>query len=325
MHDIVRARHVDVRRHSGPPGAQPSGNRARHDETTGACGFRWFDPSPALSDVVEHIWDWDVPDAVTAARFTVRISPSANPLLVLRYRVPAAADWEFGSDRARHPMHRNVAVKLQTGMITLRPLGPIGKLVVALRPETVHRLTAVPMREFLDTKIELHDLFGARAVVLLDEALMEAADSTQRVRVAEQFLLRYVRPAQRMTLLEHAASKLRFDPSLPVRRLASQLDISERHLSRGFNAVYGMSPKHFARLARIENAIAERRRGAAWVDVAGSCGFFDQAHLIHDFNAIIGVPPQDISSSLAADGNRRTSVSGTPGFFNIFRSESDVH
>jgi AraC-like DNA-binding protein len=76
-----------------------------------------------------------------------------------------------------------------------------------------------------------------------------------------------------------------------MRKLASLLDISERHLSRGFRATYGTSPKQYARLARIEKVIAARKSGLGWTDVAYACGFTDQAHLIHDFGTIVGGTP----------------------------------
>lgn len=37
--------------------------------------------------------------------------------------------------------------------------------------------------------------------------------------------------------------------------------------------------------------MAARRRGLSWADVAYTCGFADQAHMINDVNAIIGVAP----------------------------------
>src|SRR5260370_40935080 len=76
-----------------------------------------------------------------------------------------------------------------------------------------------------------------------------------------------------------------------MRKLAALLGISERHLSRGFRATYGTSPKQYARLARIEKVVAARKSGLGWTDVAYACGFTDQAHLIHDFGELVGRTP----------------------------------
>ena len=80
-----------------------------------------------------------------------------------------------------------------------------------------------------------------------------------------------------------------------VRHLAAQLDVSERHLSRSFQAMFGMSPKRFARIGRIESAWSARSQGASWADVAYATGFTDQAHMINDFTEIVGVPPAQLA------------------------------
>jgi transcriptional regulator GlxA family with amidase domain len=91
-------------------------------------------------------------------------------------------------------------------------------------------------------------------------------------------------------------------------RLAADLHVSERQLLRRFRSGLGVTPKQFARCARIERVLAERTRGSAWADIAYKCGFSDQAHMINDFTAVLGVPPERALSpastekDLAGDG-----------------------
>ena len=73
-----------------------------------------------------------------------------------------------------------------------------------------------------------------------------------------------------------------------------KLEISERHLSRCFQNAFGIGPKRFARAARIEKVLAARREGAAWDDIACTLGFADQAHMIREFNEIVGQSPTAI-------------------------------
>jgi AraC-like DNA-binding protein len=103
-----------------------------------------------------------------------------------------------------------------------------------------------------------------------------------------------------------------------VRQLASQLAISERQLSRRFHAMVGTSVKRFARIARFGKAIAAARQSARWAEVAQACGFVDQAHMIHDFQDMVGRPPEaivrmgaqhsDLNGALAASGFYNTVV-----------------
>jgi AraC-like DNA-binding protein len=72
--------------------------------------------------------------------------------------------------------------------------------------------------------------------------------------------------------------------------VAERLGVSERHLRNVFRRELGISPKHFARIARLRHvlSLAGRRQ---WASVAGDAGFFDQAHMIADFRALMGVSP----------------------------------
>jgi AraC-like DNA-binding protein len=121
---------------------------------------------------------------------------------------------------------------------------------------------------------------------------MEAPDSATRFTAVESFLLQNLREAPPLSLVNRAAQSLRRNPALAIGRLATQLDVSERHLSRAFRAMYSASPKEFARFARLERVVAMRHGGSAWADIAYACGFADQAHMIRDFEAVFGESPQ---------------------------------
>jgi AraC-like DNA-binding protein len=181
-----------------------------------------------------------------------------------------------------------------TGAVTVRPSGPLGLIRVRLKPEAAAGLIGCRMADFINDKIDLGDVLGASEVSLLEEMLMEAPDSSTRFARIEDFLLRNLRQWRPEAVVSRAAQRLRGNPSLRVSALAAQLDIGKRHLSRSFRAVFGASPKQFARVARIEKILAMRRASLAWADIAYACGFADQAHMINDFDAIVGQTPQQL-------------------------------
>ena len=85
----------------------------------------------------------------------------------------------------------------------------------------------------------------------------------------------------------------RKNPTMQMHSLAAKLGCSARHLSRVFNAAFGVGPKRFARLARFQKILAERRNGRSWAQVAYACGLTDQAHLVREFQDIVGEAPTD--------------------------------
>ncbi len=79
----------------------------------------------------------------------------------------------------------------------------------------------------------------------------------------------------------------RIDPAT----LAQRLGVSREHFHRLFRAAVGMTPVHYARLARIARAKVLLREGQAAAEVAVQCGFADQAHFSRWFRRCFGVTP----------------------------------
>jgi AraC-like DNA-binding protein len=254
-----------------------------------------LDISSMLSDVVHTMSDWDVPCPHQARMLSFKVIPGYGLHLVVHYRTPMRSICQFGPRVYRQSEQRHFATVLQTGVATVQPRGPLGMIVVRLKAEGTTGLVGERLRYFLGAKIGLDDLFGASRVSLLEEQLSEATTSAERFSRTRIFLLSNLRPYRAQSVASRAAALLRRDPSLRVRQLATRLDLSERHLCRDFSAMFGMGPKQFARRARIERVLSARARGATWADVAYATGFTDQAHMINDFTAIVGVSPAELA------------------------------
>lgn len=80
---------------------------------------------------------------------------------------------------------------------------------------------------------------------------------------------------------------------VPVRALAAEVGWSRRHFAARFRAAVGLSPKQAARVVRFERSCAELRRSPdrSLADLAAACGFYDQSHLTHEWQALAGCSP----------------------------------
>ncbi|MBL1080159.1 AraC family transcriptional regulator [Nocardia sp. 2] len=76
--------------------------------------------------------------------------------------------------------------------------------------------------------------------------------------------------------------------------LATELAVSERQLRNLFTAGIGVSPKHYARIARVRQVLAAAGN-TPWSDIATTTGYFDQSHMTADFRSLMGVTPQRFS------------------------------
>jgi AraC-like DNA-binding protein len=247
---------------------------------------------PVLESVVEDIGDWDFPDGDMARALAIKVLPSTRPYFFIQYRESMRSSRKYRDADHPHGAYRNVITSVETGISTVRPTGPLGVVFARLKPEAVAILLGERLQCFADAKIDLAGIFEPRQISLLEEMVSEASSSFERIAAVAHFLSVHAHRREPDPVAIHAAACLRRNPSLQVRRLAANLDISERHLLRRFQAVFGASPKQFARCARLEKVLAARRDGSDWADIAYGCGFADQAHMINDFNAVLGVPPE---------------------------------
>jgi transcriptional regulator GlxA family with amidase domain len=82
--------------------------------------------------------------------------------------------------------------------------------------------------------------------------------------------------------------------------------VDSERLTRCFSQQIGLTPKRFARVRRFQRTL---RRSAAevvpvdWARLAAECGFYDQAHLIHEFRAHAGRTPLEYSPRSPAEQN----------------------
>ncbi len=77
----------------------------------------------------------------------------------------------------------------------------------------------------------------------------------------------------------------------------------------------GFTPKVFCRIRRFHRALdrMEGRKSVEWANVALDCGYFDQAHFIHDFRAFSGINPSCLPRAPDAASQSRAAgwLSGT--------------
>ena len=75
--------------------------------------------------------------------------------------------------------------------------------------------------------------------------------------------------------------------------VTSAIGISAKQFIEQFKRAVGVTPKRYCRIRRFQKALrlANQGRDVDWVQVALDCGYFDQAHFIHDFRSFAGITP----------------------------------
>ena len=78
-----------------------------------------------------------------------------------------------------------------------------------------------------------------------------------------------------------------------VGEVAGRTGFSQRRFIQVFRDEVGLPPKLYCRLLRFQEVLSriEAKQNLDWAGVALNCGYFDQAHLIREFQAFSGLCP----------------------------------
>ena len=141
-----------------------------------------------------------------------------------------------------------------------------------------------PIHELTNRIVELSAIDSAFENELVG-ALASSQGLTNRINAIERYLARRAHAfAGDQRLLNLTANAVRVSGRITIDRLASSAGISARQLERRFLGEVGIGPKLFCRILRFQQvfrAVAEDSAG--WAALAIDCGYYDQAHLIRDF------------------------------------------
>jgi AraC-like DNA-binding protein len=162
--------------------------------------------------------------------------------------------------------------------------------------------------DLIDTHADLAELWG-RSARDLRAQLCEAKTAVNQFRVMEEVLTERLRrspkrhPAIAIALRMFQAS----GGSMLVQDAIREVGICKRHFIQLFSAEVGLTPKLFCRLLRFQRARVFADQFASvrpdrpkrtpvpsmldWAQLATTCGYFDQSHLIRDFESFSGLRP----------------------------------
>ncbi len=253
--------------------------------------FRRHLPAPELRPYLEHYWliDWELPEP-----YASHVVPHPSVNVVFQRYCPPGAPPDGGTTSAEvsgiglglfaHELTgtgRVCGIQFRPG--GFRPFAPAW-------PVSAWTGRSVPLTGvFPDTYTDADTGPGRSAAVLSPD------EDHARVAALDAFLLAHgPAPDPAADLAVELVELVRSDRTVRrTSRLATASGLSPRSLQRLFASRVGVGPKWVILRYRIHEAL--ERAGTAstldWAALAAELGYSDQAHLVRDFTATIGVPP----------------------------------
>jgi AraC-like DNA-binding protein len=279
--------------------AQPS-RVLRHESEEDRWEMVHAAPDPRLAG---HVISYCSYDERTTSFVRRRELPSARVVVIvnlgeaIRVSAPGRAGWSEQAVGFVAGLHDTYALT--------ETRGAQAGMQIDLTPVGAHLLLGIPMDELAQRVVTLEELFGADGL-LLREALAEAQGWPERFAIVDDFLLRLLDDARSpVPSVTRALHRLHESGgTVPVGAVAAEIGCSRRHLIGRFREQVGVTPKLFARILRFQRVVAlvDARTSMGWAEIAQACGYYDQAHMIRDFNQFAGGPPSEFARRRLPDG-----------------------
>jgi len=254
-----------------------------------------YTPAAPLSEFVELLWLYE---GYTQPHKKERLLPDGSMELVINLHEDQSRVYDRHNTENFETLGGSLVVGAHSEFFVIDTAEQHTVVGVHFKPGGAFPFFGLPARELHNKLAPLESLWGAQAAGLR-ERLLEAATPKARFRILEQTLLARAgerlerRPAVAFALREFAALSARLPQPRSIAEVTGRLGLSAKRFLQVFGDEVGLTPKLYCRVRRFQKVVHLIAGGqpVEWAQVAIDCGYFDQAHFIHDFRAFSGINP----------------------------------
>ena len=246
-------------------------------------------PAADLAPFVDRLWGWRLP---AGTLLPLLLPGTGSECFVHLAQAPRL------EDGAQLPDAYVVSPRRHYRRIQAQ--GPVSFIAIRFKSGQLRHFTAHPLAECEGRILPLAELWGGAGERLVER--LQRCSASRVIEVLEQFLRGQLasngRSQERLedALIQH----LYYAQNQPLTQVAEQFGSSMRHLERRFHKAFGLGPKHFARLARLQHCLRDMALypQRPLVTVALAHGFSDQSHFIHEAQGLTGLAPGSLAQRL---------------------------
>jgi AraC-like DNA-binding protein len=173
---------------------------------------------------------------------------------------------------------------------------------IRFRPGTAKTFLGISAAELTDASVPLEDLWPRRA-----RQLTRQMDDASSIQAAMQILFDNLpTPNAQVTPTQRAIEALTIaNGNADLDVAARQANLSVRQFRRRCLEESGLTPKRLCRVLRFRHVccLARQTNHRNWSAIAMEAEYFDQSHLIRDFQEFTGYTPMAVFSNTRARGS----------------------
>jgi AraC-like DNA-binding protein len=257
---------------------------------------RLHTPAAPLASFVKCLWYWEGAPQTHAKE---RLMPNGEASLVFNLRNEPIRIYDADNLTRYESYGPTVLSGARTNCFVIDTEQEERVFGIQFQPGGSFPFFRLPASELENSSVGLDSLWP-RVASEFRERLLAATRVNDMFQLAERYLLaQLARPLELHPAVRFARKQFCGRPhQVSVSSVLDETGLSQRRFIQIFHEQVGLTPKAFCRVRRFQR-ILETVHGARevdWVDVALSCGYYDQPHFIHDFREFSGLTPTEYLS-----------------------------
>ena len=249
-------------------------------------------PPPPLSDFVDVLWLYQ---GYEVSHEKERLMPDGSVELVINLAEDCIRNYDSRNPEKFETVPGCVVSGPRSEFFVIDTAGEAAVAGVHFKPGGAFPFFQVPPAEMADQSIALESMWGP-ASGWLRERVLSAKSPADKLRMLEGCLLEQLaKPLERHPAVNFALQRLSAAYPPGISWIVDRVGYSQRHFIELFSDEVGLTPKLFSRVSRFQQVIraAHAQQEINWVQVALDCGYYDQAHFVHDFQSFAGITPSE--------------------------------
>lgn len=238
-------------------------------------------PCQSLKDFISHYWVGNWEDSNASSSYFMTANSLTEIAFIFR-----------GSSHGIDSVY--ASVQGQTNQYAQYSTGGVSEMLgISIFSHTIPYLFDLPAYELNNRFIRLDKLIGNPSHELIEKIAL-AASTNERIQILNSFFRQQLlhKRAKEDNIIKAIQRVRQQKGNVNIVALADDFCLSQKQFERRFKHYAGFMPKLYARIVCFETILNSREKFQSLTESSYALGYYDQAHLIHDFKAFSGYSPK---------------------------------
>lgn len=254
--------------------------------------YQTFQPNSDLKSLINCYWTLEVPAESDAQR--QRIIPDGTIEMA----------FILGDDIKRYTSENEFIIQPRAMVLGqtiepfyIEPTGYVNTFAIRFYPYGFANFVDIPIKNLANKETPIEFLFGEKTANELEQKIIQATNSSERIEIIEKFLLDKLNDKNTIDIIVKTTidALLATNGSASISTILKENLSKRRQLERKFIKQIGVSPKQLGKVIRLQTALKLllNKKSENLTDIAYESEYYDQAHFIKDFKEFTGINPKE--------------------------------